>query len=348
MAALSTTSPQQPPPPQQPPSATTLGGTISDLQPDILQTHIFTLLDGQTLAATACASSELYALSTEDKLWRDICTSSWPSINDPDVSSIISTFSSGNRSFFSDSFPLLHHHHHSSSFLTASTEYFVSAVDIYYKNVPIFSKVARTETLTDWFKCSPLRVDLLGPKESVQTSIQYQTGEKDSSVKQLEENITLSWILIDPKRRRAMNLSSGGPVSAQRHWLTGEVVVKFATIMAGDGGEKEFVECGVVVCCGEKEGGAMEVREVSLVMEDMEGRSLSGKESLVILQEALERGERRKKKSGTEGKGRYEDFVEMKRERKERKQRLEKVLDMVCIVTGIAIFVSAWTFILFR
>ncbi|KAJ7001778.1 hypothetical protein NC653_012008 [Populus alba x Populus x berolinensis] len=134
MVALST------PPPQQPSSTTTQDGTISTLHPDILQTHILTLLDGPTLAATACASSELYALSTEDKLWRNICTSSWPSINDPTVSSIISTFSSGHRSFFSDSYPLLHHHHHSSSFLTTSTEYLVSSVDIYYKDVPIFLK----------------------------------------------------------------------------------------------------------------------------------------------------------------------------------------------------------------
>ena len=182
----------------------------------------------------------------------------------------------------------------------------------------------------------------------MQTSIQYQTGEKDSFVNQLEENMTLSWILIDPKRRRAMNLSSGRPVSVQRHWLTGEVVVKFATIMAGDGGEKEFVECGVMVCCGEKEGGGMEVREISMGMADMEGRNLTGKESLVVLQEAMERGERRKGKCGTEGKGRYEEFVERKRERKERKQKMEKVLDMVCIVTGITIFVSSWSFILFR
>ncbi|XP_011006596.1 PREDICTED: F-box protein At2g27310-like [Populus euphratica] len=342
MVALST------PPPQQPSSTTTQDGTISTLHPDILQTHILTLLDGPTLAASACASSELYALSTEDKLWRNICTSSWPSTNDPTVSSIISTFSSGYRSFFSDSYPLLHHHHHSSSFLTTSTEYLVSAVDIYYKDVPIFSKVEKNETLTDWFRCSPFRVDLLEPKEFVQTSIQYQTGEKDSFVKQLEENMTLSWILIDPKRRRAMNLSSGRPVSVQKHWLTGEVVVKFATIMAGDGGEKEFVECGVMVCCGEKEGGEMEVREISVGMEDMEGRNLTGRESLVVLQEAMERGERRKGKCGTEGKGRYEEFVERKRERKERKQKMEKVLDMVCIVTGITIFVSSWSFILFR
>jgi hypothetical protein len=336
------------PPPQQPSSTTTQDGTISTLHPDILQTHILTLLDGPTLAATACASSELYALSTEDKLWRNICTSSWPSINDPTVSSIISTFSSGHRSFFSDSYPLLHHHHHSSSFLTTSTEYLVSAVDIYYKDVAIFSKVEKNETLTDWFKCSPFRVDMLEPKEFVQTLIQYQTGEKDSFVKQLEENMTLSWILIDPKRRRAMNLSSGRPVSVQRHWLTGEVVVKFATIMAGDGGEKEFVECGVMVCCGKKEGGEMEVREISMGMEDMEGRNLTGKESLVVIQEAMERGERRKGKCGTEGKGRYEEFVERKRERKARKQKMEKVLDMVCIVTGITIFVSSWSFILFR
>ncbi|CAK7329153.1 unnamed protein product [Dovyalis caffra] len=339
MVALST-----PPPP----STTTQDGTISTLHPEILQTHILTLLDGPTLAATACASSELYALSTEDKLWRKICSSTWPSINDPNVSSIISTFPSGHRSFFSDSYPLLHHDRHSSSFPTTSTECFVSAVDIYYKNVPIFSKVVKTETLTDWFKCSPFRVDLLEPKEFVQTLIQYEPTEKDLSVKQLEENITLSWILIDPKRKRSMNLSSERPVSVQRHWLTGEVVVKFASVVAGDGGEKEFVECGVVVCCGEKEGGEMEVREVSMGMEDMEGRNLTGKDSLVILQDAMAMGERRKGKDGKEGKARHEEFLERKKERKEKMHKLEKALDMACIVTGITVFVSFWTFILFR
>lgn len=145
-----------------------------------------------------------------------------------------------------------------------------------------------------------------------------------------------------------MNLSSERPVSVQRHWLTGEVVVKFSTIMAGDGGEKEYVECGVMVCCGEKEGGEVEVREVSMVMEDMEGKNLTGKDGLVILQEAMESGERRKGKGGKEGKGRYEEFVERKKERKERMKKLEKALDMACIATGIAVFVSFWTFILFR
>jgi hypothetical protein len=339
--------PTPPPPPPPPPTTTIQGGTISTLHPDILQTHILTLLDGPTLAATACASSELHALSTEDKLWQKICTSTWPSINDPIVRSIIPTFPSGHRSFFSDSYPLLHHNHHSSSFPTTSTECFVSAVDIYYKNVPIFSKVETTETFSDWFKSSPFRLDLLEPKEFVQTWIQNQPSEKELPVEQLEENITLSWILIDPKGRRAMNLSSERPVSVQRHWLTGEVVVKFSNIMAGDGREKEYVECGVMVCCGEKEGGEVEVREVSMVMEDMEGKNLTGKDGLVILQEAMERGERRKGKGGKEGKGRYEEFVERKKERKERMKKLEKALDMACIATGIAVFVSFWTFILF-
>jgi hypothetical protein len=289
----------------------------------------------------------LHALSTEDKLWQKICTSTWPSINDPIVRSIIPTFPSGHRSFFSDSYPLLHHNHHSSSFPTTSTECFVSAVDIYYKNVPIFSKVETTETFSDWFKSSPFRLDLLEPKEFVQTWIQNQPSEKELPVEQLEENITLSWILIDPKGRRAMNLSSERPVSVQRHWLTGEVVVKFSNIMAGDGREKEYVECGVMVCCGEKEGGEVEVREVSMVMEDMEGKNLTGKDGLVILQEAMERGERRKGKGGKEGKGRYEEFVERKKERKDRMKKLEKALDMACIATGIAVFVSFWTFILF-
>ena len=97
-----------------------------------------------------------------------------------------------------------------------------------------------------------------------------------------------------------------------------------------------------------KEGGEVEVREVSMVMNDMEGRNLTGKDGLEILQEALERGERRKGKGGNEGKRRYEEFVERKKERKERMRKFEKALDMVCIATGIAFLVSFWTFILFR
>lgn len=108
----------------------------------------------------------------------------------------------------------------------------------------------------------------------------------------------------------------------------------------------EVVQCGIVVTCAGKEGGEMQVREVNLQVEDMEGRHLNGKESLVILQEALENG-RRKKAKGEEGKARYERYLEMMGERRERRLRREKTLDMVCIALGVTIFLSFWSYFLF-
>ncbi|KAF5744896.1 hypothetical protein HS088_TW07G00477 [Tripterygium wilfordii] len=61
-------------------------------------------------------------------------------------------------------------------------------------------------------------------------------------------------------------------------------------------------------------------------MEDMEGRILNGRDSLVILTDAIENGRRCKKGKGNEGKKRYQEFEVRKRERK---QRREKVKDMV-------------------
>ncbi|KAJ0021152.1 hypothetical protein Pint_31802 [Pistacia integerrima] len=323
---------------------------FSTLHPDIIQTNIFTRLDGPTLAAAACASSELYFLSTEEKLWRNICNSTWPSINDPRISHVISTFSAGYRSFFSDSFPVLDHQQslkHNLDFSSIITTELISCVDIYYKNSLIISKTQEIETVTGWFLCSPFRVDLFDLKESVLTPIEHG-GQGDTWLNEIEENLTLSWILINPVQKQAVNLSSGRAVSVERHWLTGEIQARFATILAGDErSETEFVKCEVVVTCGGKEGGDVHVREVSLQVEDMEGRNLSGRDSLVILERAMENG-RRKRGNGKEGKEKYEEFVERKRERRERKQRRERSLDMACIATGVSIFLAIWSFVLFR
>lgn len=195
---------------------------------------------------------------------------------------------------------------------------------------------------------SPFRVDLIElNKEFTPTRIHQAVGEKDSSLKQIEKDLTLSWILIDPKQKRAMNLSSQRAVLVQRHWLTGEVQVKFATIMAGEeevGSEREYVQCEVMVTCGGKEGGEVNVRDASMVMEDMEGKALTGKESLIILQEAMEKGERRKGKDRREGKERFKEFLKWKRERREKKQRSEKLLDWVCIASGVSSFMAFWFF----
>ncbi|XVF19665.1 hypothetical protein REPUB_Repub11eG0130600 [Reevesia pubescens] len=326
--------------------------TIATVHPDIIQSHILTRLDGPSLASFACASSQLHALSTDVNLWQNICSSTWPSINHPRLREIISTFPSGHRSFFSDSFPFPDPQplKLDVNTLTLPME-LISAVDIYYQNKIIYSKVEEMKTSSSWFLCSPFRVDLLDPKDCTPTPVKYFGGIKDDTwLKHLEENLSLSWIVIDPIRKKAVNMSSRRAVSVQRHWLTGDVQVRFGTVMEGDerrGSFRELVECGVVVTCGGKEGGEMQVREVCMVMEDMEGKGLNGKDSLVILKGVMQ-NERRKKRNENEGKEKYEDFEERKRERKEKKQRKERALDLVCITIGVAGFVSFWSAMLFR
>lgn len=328
------------------------GGSIFAIHPDIIQNHILTRLDGQTLASTGSTSSQLNKLCTEEKLWTHICSSTWPSTDDRRVRDIISTFPAGHRSFFADSFPSLDHkghlveeaNHHGSSLPSQ----FISAVDIHYNKKLIYSKVEVIETETEWFLWSPFRVDLLDTKQSVPTPVMFSSDD-ETRRSNLDQNLTLSWILIDPTRKRAANLSSQTPVSVERHWLTDDVNVRYTTVLAGGRhvGSSEFVQCSMVVVCGVKERGELHVREVSLHVQDMDGKSLSGRDSLVILQEAMESGRRKKGKRGEE-RERYEEFMEMRREKRERKQRGERRVDMLCIVSGVTIFMAFWGFILVR
>ncbi|KAM7274138.1 hypothetical protein ACFE04_028802 [Oxalis oulophora] len=335
---------------------------ISTVHSDIIQTHILTHLDGLTLASTACASSHLYSLATDDNLWQKLTSSTWPSINDPRVQHVISTFPSRHRSFFSDSLPLLDYRATTTSKVNGTngngeTDRLISAVDIFYRGELIFSKIEEMETVSSWFNCSPFRVDLLQlNNDFFLTPDHHLIPEPDNYYKDtwqtgLLKDLTLSWILIDPIKKRAVNLSSNKAVSVERHWLSGEVQVKYAAVVPGGGKRgtaEELVECAVVVTCGRGMDGRVQVSEVGLGVEDMEKRNLSGRESLVILQNAMERVKRvRCKGGGDEGRKRYEEFVEMKRVRKMRKAKRENVFDTCFILIGILVFVMFWWILLF-
>ncbi|KAL3530355.1 hypothetical protein ACH5RR_009677 [Cinchona calisaya] len=329
---------------------------ITAVHPDIIQTHILTRLDGPTLASTSCASSNLHSLCTEENLWKKICNTNWPSTANPCIQETVSKFPSGHRTFYSDSYPTLHNHHHHSRRQTCNGSLgviqpseLISAVDIHYGNELVYSKVVVTETLSSWFTCSPFRIDLLDrQEETVLMPVKFD-GEEGKCMREVEENLRLSWIVIDPSRNRAVNLSSIRPVEVRRHWLTGEIQVCYATVMATGGGAAGgggFVNFKVVVTCGAKGGGDLQVMEVSVQAEDMEGKIIGGKDSLVILHEAME-GKRRKGVDG-EGKKIYEMFLEIRREWRERKQNRERRLDMVCVSIGVGIFMAFLMFIFFR
>ncbi|GFP92277.1 F-box protein at2g27310 [Phtheirospermum japonicum] len=311
---------------------------LTTVHPDIIQSHILKPARRPTLAATSCASASCLSLCNDDYLWKDICNSTWPSTADHRVRAAISAFPSGHRSFYSDAFPALRHqsnetpHRRHRDF--SDTPELISAVDIYYDEKLIYSKVLVTETNSTWFLCTPLRLDLLDQKETVATPSEFSGG--GAWMARAEEHLRVSWILIDPVGRRAVNVASRRAVAARWHWLTGDVQLRFAVVEAAGSSGGELVECAVVVSCRGSEDGEVRVREVSMQVEDMEGRILTGMDSLVILQAAM--AEQRMKRDGKTERDIYEIFSRMKAQCRERKQRREKGLDTVCIATGISIF----------
>ncbi|CAA2978273.1 F-box At2g27310 [Olea europaea subsp. europaea] len=306
---------------------------IAAVHPDIIQSNILNRLDGQTLASITCASTQLHSLCKEDNLWRDICNSTWPSTTDCRVNDAISDFPSGHRSFYSQTFPTLHprprpqksHQHRP----PPETTELISAVDIYYDEKLLYTKVMVTETLSGWFLCSSFSLDLLEPKETVAAPVNFD-GEEGTCCALLEQHMRVSWILIDPKQKLAGNVASIAPVETRRHWLTEDIHLRFAT---------------VITCVG-KERGELQVREVTLQVEDMDEKVLNGSDSLGILHDAMD-GERRKSNRDVERES-YEHFLKMKVQYRERKQRQERSLDMMCIATGVAIFLAASFLILLR
>ncbi|KAF3578061.1 hypothetical protein DY000_02029355 [Brassica cretica] len=296
-------------------SSTTVTDLISTLHQDIIETHILTRLDGPTLASLSCASTLLHKLASNELLWSKICRSTWPST---------ATISDNPRSFFSDVYSVLDVGG-SVSDLDRPFPELISAVDLHYRGKLILSRVVKTETTTAWFLSSPLRIDLVDAKDTVETPIKRGRWTEDTC-RDLEQDLTLSWIVIDPIGKRAANLSSHRPVTVQRNWLTGEVEAKFTTVVGS-------VECVItVVTCGEEE---MHVKEVNLKVEAMEGTSLNGMDSLVILRSVMEgkRGNGRRREA--ESKWRHEEFMEKKRELKEKKIRVELVFDILTVAVGV-------------
>ncbi|KAL5976465.1 hypothetical protein ACLOJK_020798 [Asimina triloba] len=316
--------------------------TLSSLPSDLL-TRILHLLDGPSLAAISCTSSHLRALSSDPALWRRLCRATWPSSNHPRVSCIVSAaFPSAHRSFFSDAFPLLPLHPLPPR-LPSPPHQLVSAVDLRHRSAPVFSALVETETRTGWFFSSPFRVDALDRKDPSPPAAAALSADS------LAADLTLSWIVIDPARGRAANVASLRPVSVQRHWFSGEIQARFAAVLETERAG-EWAACSVVVACGERgeKGRGLQVREVSMVVEDMDGMSLNGRDSLVILQGAMEG-----KRAALGGRDmeevmreRYSEFLERKKERKEKKMRREGRLDLACILMGVSVFASflGWIF----
>ncbi|KAI3761750.1 hypothetical protein L1987_52172 [Smallanthus sonchifolius] len=313
---------------------------ITDIPRDILQTHILPRLDGRSLSTTTAVSPHLHHLCSDHTLWVNITNSTWPSITHPRVHDVISTFPSGHRSFFHDSFPALFTDVVNStskqqpdcSSSHPSPSEFISAVDIRYQNDIVYSTVKFTDTTSSDFLSSGLRIGLnddpdcygSGSEEvpvisrSIELEVDEISGADEATLSHLKESVTLNWVLIDPTRKRAGNLSSVKPVSVRQDWMCNQTVLKYVVVLPGSD-PNEMVQCKIQLVLGVGNGGVgLHVKHVTLILQDLDCRCLSGREFLVIMKGAiLEENNVRRKVMDDRGRRRgIKEFKEIKRVKK--------------------------------
>ncbi|KAL5720868.1 hypothetical protein ACHQM5_013498 [Ranunculus cassubicifolius] len=313
-------------------------GAIASLHPDVILTHILTRLDGSTLASLSCASSQLYSLSSDDALWTNICLSTWPSARHPRMRHLISDFPDGPRSFFATSFPLLSTPHpsylqsKSPSSQSAPPLELISAVDLYYKNQPIFTKVHETEAHSRKFHHSSFQIDVIDPKHVIPTEIHLGNERYQC----LMEDLSLSWIVVIGKK--SVNLSSFKPVSVRQYRFTNDIQVKFVTILRID--DKVDVKCEMSVIFG----GEMELYEVSMHVENMDGVIINGGKTLGILQKTAENGERKKWRNSEEARYKYKEYLKKIEVRTAASGCKSDILPAAAF--GVSVLVSFWVLVL--
>ncbi|XP_058086276.1 probable F-box protein At2g36090 [Magnolia sinica] len=159
--------------------------------------------------------------------------------------------------------------------------------------------------------------------------------------RKLEENVRLSWVILDTKSGKSVNLSSWKPVLVQRYWPSeGDFLMRFGCVVPM---EERVVasgaaECVITVRCQLMETeGWLRWTEISMQVEDKEGAHVSGGRSMKVLEEAL--GCERSKERGLVERG-YGEYVREKRELREKKMKSEGLLDRLCVLSGIGVFAA--------
>ncbi|XP_020227754.1 F-box protein At2g27310 [Cajanus cajan] len=248
---------------------------------------------------------------------------------------------------------------------------FVSIVDIRFKEKPICSKVLwgipNANGYDGWFYNCPFRIDLLSCADrddnndgvvtlSVSDGLPPITSmereKRDGKLwQELRDGLLLSWIIVNRKIKQAANLASWIPLDGQRHWPTDkDFVFRFGSVLSA----KDFLPSQVVQCIlimkfrvvqTEEEGvqTTLKSTELSMQLEDMEGAHVNGRNSLLILKEALSC---RRSKNYSEVLESCLTYSKVQNKLKEEKIRNESRLDTLCILSGIVAVLTFWYYVL--
>ncbi|XP_058008693.1 F-box protein At2g27310 isoform X2 [Hevea brasiliensis] len=247
---------------------------------------------------------------------------------------------------------------------------FVSIVDIRYKDKAICSKVLlgipNANGFNGWFYSCPFRIDLLtyaardvdsegevflSVSDGLPPILSMEKERKDGKLwRALCDGLRFSWIVVNKKIKQAANLSSWSPLDGQRHWPTDkDFVIRFGSVLSA----KDILPCQVVECIlimkfrvihtGEGVQTTLKLTELSMQLEDMEGAHVNGRNSLLILKKALSCC---RSKNYSEVLESCHLYSKVQGELKEEKIRNESRIDRLCIVSGIAAFLTLCYYIL--
>ncbi|GAB4851132.1 hypothetical protein Ancab_030426 [Ancistrocladus abbreviatus] len=240
---------------------------------------------------------------------------------------------------------------------------FVSLVDVRYRDKVIFSKVLwgipDSEGSNRWFYNSPFQINLvddsLGNEQEGKVTLSVSDGlpqvqsveseKKEGKLwNEILDGLRLSWIVVNRKAKQAANVSSGIPLGVQRHWQTDkDFVVRFGSVLPA----KDILPCQAVECIlvvkfqmfkdRDSNHTHLKLTQLSMQLEDMEGTHANGRNSLVVLKEALSC---RRSKNYSEVLESCDLYSRMRTKIKEEKVRNETHIDRLCILSGIAAFIS--------
>ncbi|KAG2658874.1 probable F-box protein At2g36090 [Panicum virgatum] len=305
--------------------------TLEDLPADVLACAL-RRLDGRSLAAASCATAGLRALAADPDTWRALCLARWSSLLQ--LQARLGLLLDSQR-LFADAFPfpslladnLAGAEAPGDALQRRLPAELVSAVDVYHRGAALLSRAVETPASSSWFLSSPFRVDAV---ECGRSPAAPAGGARGVPPAELE----LSWVVVDPRAGRAVNVSSRRPVAVDRHWYTGEALVRYAVVLGG-------CKLEATVTCAEDAGS---IREISLAAEDADGAALSGEGALRLLAAAMAGPRKGGEDQEEAAKRGYEEFVRSKRGRKESKARKEVLVDLCCsAVSAVAVlsFIAA-------
>ncbi|XP_071741851.1 probable F-box protein At2g36090 [Rutidosis leptorrhynchoides] len=248
-------------------------------------------------------------------------------------------------------------------FESVSPSDFVSIVDIRYKDETICSKVIwgipNANGVNGWFSNCPFRIDLFtfsdtgddssgGVTLSVSDGLPVVTSmereRKDGKLwQEIRDGIKLSWIVVNTKAKRAANLSSWSPLGGQRHWPTEkDFLLRFGSILPA----KDILPCQMVECIiamkfevneASEINTTLKLTELCMQLGDMEGAHVNGRNSLLVLKEALSCDRSKNYSLVLES---CHLYSKVQSEIKEEKMRYESTLDRLWILGGITTFVT--------